>query len=578
MDIRNQITELLQINADKLITLAWSGGKDSQALLSLVLSAYIEGGLTMPIYILHSTTLQDTPNMKSYIAGQIADIRAYVKRHRLNIQLHVVQPEIGSTMWTKSIGRGTQLPLNSAIKWCTTDLKLNPMKRFISELNPDGEHSLSIVGVREEESDKRTMSIKANVLDAESNLLASQDLNSTIYAPLRKMTTEKVWEIIRNELKHTDPQKVEDVYHQTSSQDASLRSGCMFCPIVGRDKYLEEYVKSEPVMRHVLRGRNYLVKFREPAHKESIRHNRRKGRAGKSEYVYDADKKNFWHGVYTRKAREHMLRVVLTAQKRVQEELKDFCWITPEELARIDYYWKTEFLEYESQVYFILRDVYGEHKDWFPAPVVSDFFWKFRGFRAYLNHYPNDQDNETKMRQMLILNHLYERDVISDAKYVDFADEINNKIYPCKILNDGQQTHEFLARAPLKKEAFQESEPVRMSGSFIVYNQVDSDIKVFDGDLQLTVAPNDQMTKLEVLQLPSEVKHYISQLSYPVKAFYLLDEDIISLERGVVAIEKDCEQNKVDLTKVRKELIYSDTNMTGEYVIIQGSIEDFLTA
>jgi hypothetical protein len=87
------------------------------------------------------------------------------------------------------------------------------------------------------------------------------------------------------------------------------------------------------------------------------------------------------------------------------------------------------------------------------------------------------------------------------------------------------------------------------------------------------------MTKLEILSLPSCVKAYINQLNYPVKAYYLLDEDIISLERGIVALEKDNEQdNKVDLTQVTRDLIYSDKNLTGEYIVTQGSIEDFLTA
>ncbi len=362
----NHIIETLKRHEDHVLTLGCSFGKDSSALLDLVLRAYLADSTLPKLHILYANTGLEAPTMARYIVGQAKKIVAFVQANNLPIQFHEAMPLPERTMWGRVIGHGYMMPLAKVAHWCTDALKLSPLKRKMDVLLGDNGNrkALAIIGVREQESGTRKVSIDSSIIDAENHLLASRkNKKETLYAPLRTWSEEDVWNHIDRGLVYTDGAEIRAVYNVTDST-GSLRSGCVFCPVVTRDKNLEAETARDPGLRWLLRWRNYLARLSDPKHKTKLRHFRRQ-RGDVAFYEKKARRKSeqdtweFQRGYYPQRIREHFLKVVLHVQKMTQRRVPDFSWISQAELETIRQIWVERHGEVEDSLPVIYHRIFG---------------------------------------------------------------------------------------------------------------------------------------------------------------------------------------------------------------------------
>lgn len=375
-DTIEHIKTTLKSNADKIATLGMSFGKDSTVLLDMVFRAYLQDNTLPPLHVLYADTGLEAPTMKRYVSTQIERVRTFIMDNNLPIQFHIARPAPNYTMWTRIIGHGYMQPLAKVAHWCTTSLKLNPlstkMQTLMSGYNKN--QILALVGVREQESGARKVSIDSSMLDADNHLMQSRkNKKEILYAPIRLWSDADVWGYINNGLVFTDPAAIREVYNVTDSCGGSLRSGCVYCPVVRRDKNLEAEADRDPALRFVLKWRNYLARLADPSYKQKLRHFRRQ-RGDVAFYLKKAKRKSdqdtweFQRGYYPQRIREHFLRVVLHAQMMTQRRMPDFEWISRQELDTIRQIWLERHGEIEDSMpiiyYSVYRDFYEDGTKW----------------------------------------------------------------------------------------------------------------------------------------------------------------------------------------------------------------------
>lgn len=367
----DHITATLKSHAGDVCTVAVSMGKDSSVLLDLVFRAYLQEPGLPKLNILYANTGLEAPTMARYVASQIVRIREFILQHNLPIQFHEVRPVPEYSMWGRVIGHGYMMPLAKVAHWCTDMLKLAPMRKKMQVLVSDcnSKNVLALVGVREQESGTRKVSIDSSLLDEANHLMASRkNKNETLYAPIRLWSDAEVWAYINNGMVYTNPAEIRAVYNITDSCGGSLRSGCSFCPVVCRDKNLEAEAARDNGLRWLLRWRNYLARLSDPKHKTKLRHFRRQ-RGDVAFYEKKARKKSeqntweFQRGYYPQRIREHFLKVVLHAQMMTQRRVPDFQWISQAELETIRKIWIERHGEVEDSLPVIYHRIYGSFWD-----------------------------------------------------------------------------------------------------------------------------------------------------------------------------------------------------------------------
>ncbi len=126
---------LLQLfQRDQLVSVAWSGGKDSTVCLLLAVRAYHDAvarfGLTLPLVVTSADTGIENPVVHFHWMQMIAYLQAYAERHGLDIRFKVAKPTLISS-WVVKIISGCGLPTfsNSKQRKCAIDLKREPANR-----------------------------------------------------------------------------------------------------------------------------------------------------------------------------------------------------------------------------------------------------------------------------------------------------------------------------------------------------------------------------------------------------------------------------------------------------------------
>lgn len=131
--------------------IAYSGGKDSTSVVTLVMHLIESGRVRKPksLKVLYADTRMELPPLQSS-AFQIMDIL----RAR-GIDCEVVLPEMDDRFFVYILGRGVPPPKNR-FRWCTSQLKIEPMQKALqSHRDAIGEKLLMLTGVRLGESAAR---------------------------------------------------------------------------------------------------------------------------------------------------------------------------------------------------------------------------------------------------------------------------------------------------------------------------------------------------------------------------------------------------------------------------------------
>lgn len=112
---------------------AWSGGKDSTCVLSMVtkmLEQLEPEQRNRMIHAVMSDTVVENPNLETYMHSQVEQLEKYIAKKDLPITVSLVTRELEQSYFYLILGRGYFLPQNNgAGRWCTDRLKLQPQNK-----------------------------------------------------------------------------------------------------------------------------------------------------------------------------------------------------------------------------------------------------------------------------------------------------------------------------------------------------------------------------------------------------------------------------------------------------------------
>lgn len=322
--------------------LAFSGGKDSSATVTLVAHLIDSGRVPAPksLTVLYADTRQELPPLHAAAMETLAALR------ERGIDTRVVLPELDHRFFVYMLGRGVPPPSNT-FRWCTPKLKVTSMERELEQLRRQhGQKLLMLTGVRLGESAARdqriAMSCSKDGGECGQGWYQQSSANAIAdtLAPILHWRICNVWDwlIQASELGYpTD--EVALTYGMSPESETeepiSLRTGCVGCPLVGEDRALET-ILAEPQWA-------YLVPLRElrPLYQEVKKPQYRLRKPTETNQDGSLAAKQGRLGPLTMEARRWLLERVLAIQQQVkdragQQGRPQIELINEEELARIE--------------------------------------------------------------------------------------------------------------------------------------------------------------------------------------------------------------------------------------------------
>lgn len=310
----------------KHVAVAWSGGKDSTAMLTLLIHLILAGELPRPerLYVFYADTRQELPPIQASAEAIMQLLAAFDW-----IEVHVVRAPLDKRFMVYMLGRGVPPPNNNTLRWCTRQIKVDPMAAALEVAIRDlPGTALMITGVREGESAQRdgriAMSCSKDGAECgqgwyQQVLPEAKGIRGRVatLAPLLHWRVCIVWDW----LKVYAPQPefgswptgiLADAYGGDDAEEINARTGCIACPLASKDTALNNIV-AMPAWAHLapLQELKPLYRWlREPS--------QRKRKAGAERLKDGSIAKNPQRmGPLTFKARLTALEKVLDVQQRV---------------------------------------------------------------------------------------------------------------------------------------------------------------------------------------------------------------------------------------------------------------------
>lgn len=321
------------------VAVAWSGGKDSTAMLTLLIHLVDAGEIPQPdrLHVFYADTRQELPPIQ-----RSADAIIEKLRQRNWIDVHIVRASLDKRFMVYILGRGVPPPNNNTLRWCTRQIKVEPMAEALltAIANLPGT-ALMLTGVREGESAVRdgriAMSCSKDGAECgqgwyQQVLPDAKGIRGRIatLAPLLHWRVCTVWDWLKvfapqPEFGNWPTTILADAYGGDDAEEINARTGCIGCPLAQKDTALETII-AMPAWAHLsplLELKPLYRWMREPA--------QRHRKAGLERLKDGSIAKNPQRmGPLTLEAREHALTRILDIQRRASVDL-----INEEEEARI---------------------------------------------------------------------------------------------------------------------------------------------------------------------------------------------------------------------------------------------------
>lgn len=326
-DTRTTLEDSIDLTAQSLIAhagsykhwaIAYSGGKDSSALLTVVLWLIQAKRIQAPetLTVLYSDTRQEIPPL------QIGAMQTLARVRDLGYSAKVVLPELDHRYFVYMLGRGVPPPNNNTLRWCTPQIKVEPMVNALRQLRDEhGEKFLMLTGVRVGESairDQR-IALSCGKNGAECGQGWFQETTPTsvadTLAPLLHWRVCHVWDWLMFHAPEISPSVsfVAQVYGGEEAEEINARTGCIGCPLATKDAALD-HVLSIPEWSYL----SPLKRLR-PLYTElrSFRHRKQKnGERNKDGHLSNNPSRK---GPLTLVARDWALSEVLKVQDEINQ-------------------------------------------------------------------------------------------------------------------------------------------------------------------------------------------------------------------------------------------------------------------
>jgi len=224
--------------------IAFSGGKDSTATVTLVTHLIESGRVAAPesLTVLYADTRQELPPLH---IGAMTMLDSLEKR---GIKTRVVLPKIEDRYFVYMFGRGVPPPNNNTLRWCTPQIKVEPMVNALKALRDEhGEKFLMLTGVRVGESavrDQRiALSCGRNGAECGQGWFQEttpENVADTL-APLLHWRVCHVWDwlMFHASALGFNTSLVAEVYGGEEAEEMNARTGCIACPLAQNDVALD---------------------------------------------------------------------------------------------------------------------------------------------------------------------------------------------------------------------------------------------------------------------------------------------------------------------------------------------------
>lgn len=226
--------------------IAYSGGKDSSTVVTLIVTLIEMGLLPRPlsITVMYADTRAELPPLQAAARAMMARLRA------MGITVIEVCAPKDERFFVYMFGRGVPPPSNT-FRWCTPQIKVEPMTVAIREhLAGLGGRALTLTGVRRGESkardDRINLSCSRNGAECGQGWLQTDlpgELSDT-FAPIDHWTLCMVWDWLKvfapmPEFGAWPTAMIADGY----GGDEDMRTGCVGCNLISHDGALASVLK-----------------------------------------------------------------------------------------------------------------------------------------------------------------------------------------------------------------------------------------------------------------------------------------------------------------------------------------------
>lgn len=338
MSTRNQVSmfdsqrltleDSLNLTASSLLTygmeyrhwaIAYSGGKDSSATVAAVVHLIETQQVPRPesLTILYADTRQEIPPLHIGAMHMLETLRTR------GYDARVVLPKLDDRYFVYMLGRGVPPPNNNTLRWCTPQIKVEPMTAALAQLRDErGEKFLMLTGVRIGESAARDgrIALSCGKNGAECGQGWFQETTpasvADTLAPLLHWRVCHVWDWLTfNASDHGLPtQLVAEVYGGNEAEEMNARTGCIGCPLATKDTALD-YVLSQEQWAYLA-----PLKQLRPLYEELRKFKHRKQKAGETNKDGRLSANPNRKGPLTLQARAWALGVVLGIQAEINAQ------------------------------------------------------------------------------------------------------------------------------------------------------------------------------------------------------------------------------------------------------------------
>lgn len=282
---RLQMTDSIRLTVESLAAygaahkhwaIAWSGGKDSTALVTLV-AWLIDSGKVQPpesLTVLYADTRLEL--LPLWLSAQAVGEEIAER----GIDLRTVVAPMDKRFLVYVLGRGVPPPNNNTLRWCTRQIKVDPMRAEMDRLLGERDDLLMLTGVRLGESAVRDQRIALSCSkgDGECGQGWYQrdmvDRGRATLAPLLHWRVCHVWEWLKHwaplaEFGDWSTELLAEVYGGDETEELHARTGCMGCPLATQDTALDSLLVKPQwhYLSPIKRLRPLWRELREPRHR-----------------------------------------------------------------------------------------------------------------------------------------------------------------------------------------------------------------------------------------------------------------------------------------------------------------------
>jgi DNA sulfur modification protein DndC len=229
---------------------AFSGGKDSSTVLTLLLHLIETGALPRPerLVILYADTRMELPMLHTAALGLLEMAKAR------GCEVQLVQPPLDDRFFVRMLGRGYPPP-NNGFRWCVGLLKIEPMQRALLAIrDAAGGKFLTLTGMRIGESAARDqrIALACSKNDGECSQgwfqQTTPETVADVLAPALHFRVCHVgdWLMFDAPALGFPTLPVIEAYGAGigDTEKLSARTGCIRCPVAGHDTTLDRVIKT----------------------------------------------------------------------------------------------------------------------------------------------------------------------------------------------------------------------------------------------------------------------------------------------------------------------------------------------